>query len=148
MTELVKRLLSIASPTHVLSALADFPASKGDLIVVQTIESRVGNIRKAHCQCLQALTDSLRAAIVAGKELITLKAELKQQKPSPLWEDYVPLECGLSLRTAQNYMHLAKHEASLTPFLSDKTKGSAFSQAQALKFLGDERKKRKRKPAK
>jgi hypothetical protein len=141
MTELVKRLLSIATP-------ADLPASKGELIVMPTIESRVGNIRKAHDECLQALTDSLRAAIVAGKELIVLKAELKKQKPSPLWEDYVPLECGLSVRTAQNYMHLAKHEASLAPFLSGNPQGSAFSQAQALKFLGEERKKRKRKPAK
>jgi hypothetical protein len=141
MTELVKRLLSIGTQT-------DAPASNGQLVVVPTLESRVANIRKAHRECIEALTDSLRAAIVAGKELIALKAEHRKQKGHGQWQDYVGVECGLSKRTAQNYMHLAKNEAALAPFLSGNAQGSAFSQAQALKFLGDERKKRKRPKAK
>lgn len=136
MTELVKRLLSIGLSTEAT-------VSKGELVVISTVENRVANIRRAHQECLEALTDSLRAAIAAGKELIALKADLKKSHKDVLWQDYVPVECGLSLRTAQNYMHLAKHEPALAPFLSAKTKSSAFSQAQALKFLGDERKKRK-----
>lgn len=147
MSEAMKRFLGAVS-----LAAATTPASpatsKGELVVVPTLVSLTADIRKAHHECMEALTDSLRAAIVAGRALIALKAELKKQKGHRLWQDYVGIECGLSIRTAQNYMHLAKHEASLAPFLSGNTQCSAFSQAQALKFLGDERKRRKRKPAK
>jgi hypothetical protein len=141
MTELVKRFLSLTTPT-------DAPASKGELVVVPTLATLTADIRKAHRDCMEALSESLRAAIVAGKALIALKAELRKHKGHGGWQDYVGIECGLSIRTAQNYMHLAKHEAALAPFLSGNPQGSAFSQAAALKFLGEERKKRKRKPAK
>jgi hypothetical protein len=143
MTELVKRLLDAG-----IASIEAVPTTKGELVVVPTLEGRVANIRRAHRECIEALTRSLASAIVAGRELIALKADLKAGKSGVLWQDYVSVECGLTPRTAQNYMHLAKHEAALAPFLSGKTQGSAFSQAQALKFLGDERKKRKRrKPA-
>ena len=140
MSETMKRLLGVIS-----IETAQAPASKGELVVVPTLASLAADIRKAHHECMEALTDSLRAAIVAGRSLIALKAELKKQKGHTLWQDHVALECGLSIRTAQNYMHLAKHEATLAPFLSGNTQGSAFSQAQALKYLGEERKKRRRK---
>ena len=143
MSETMKRFLGAA-----VSLTTPAPISKGELVVVPTLASLAADIRKAHHECMEALTDSLRAAIDAGKGLIALKAELRKQKGHGLWQDYVAIECGLSIRTAQNYMHLAKHEASLVPFLSGNAQGSAFSQAQALKFLGEERKKRKRKPAK
>ena len=140
MSETIKRFLGSAMPMPSMT--------KNELVIVPPAVSLVANIRKAHRECMEALTDSLRAAIVAGKDLIELKAWLRKQKGAVLWLDYVAVECGLSPRTAQNYMHLAKHEASLSPFLSGNTQGSAFSQAQALKFLGEERKKRKRKVAK
>jgi hypothetical protein len=143
MTELVKRFLSAA-----VASIEAVPTTKGELVVVPTLEGRVANIRRAHRECMEALADSLRSAIIAGRELIALKADLRKGKSGVLWQDYVIVECGLTPRTAQNYMHLAKHEAALAPFLSGNTQCSAFSQAQALKFLGDERKKRKRrKPA-
>jgi hypothetical protein len=141
MSQTVKRFLSAVG--------AVTPSiSKGELVVVSqppTLASLTADIRKAHRECMEALIDSLRAAIEAGKGRIALKAELKKQKGHGLWQDYVSIECGLSIRTAQNYMHLAKHEATLAPLLSGNTQGSAFSQAAALKFLGEERKKRKRK---
>jgi hypothetical protein len=141
MTELVKRFLGAVVVT-------DVAPTRGELVVVPTLEGRVANIRRAHRECMEGLTRSLASAIVAGRELIALKADLKATKSGVLWQDYVTIECGLTPRTAQNYMHLAKHEAALAPFLSSNTQCSAFSQAQALKFLGDERKRRKRrKPA-
>jgi hypothetical protein len=140
MSEILKRLFT--------GTAVDPLASKGELVVVPTVASLAADVRKAHRECIEALADSLRAAITAGKALVALKAELRKQKGFGSWQDYVGIECGLSIRTVQNYMHLAKHEAALTPFLSDQTQGSAFSQAAALKFLGEERKKRKRKPAK
>jgi len=120
-------------------------ASKGELVVIRTVASLTADIRKAHQECMDALTSSLRAAIIAGKALIALKAELKKQKGHGSWQDYVAIECGLAARTAQNYMHLAKHEATLAPLLSRNPQGSAFSQAAALKFLGEEKKKRRPK---
>jgi len=140
MSETIKRFLGVTSIEAV--------ATKNELVVVPTLASLSADIRKAHREAIDHLIDSLRAGIIAGKALIALKAELKKEKGHGSWQDFVGIECGLSLRTAQTYMHLAKHEASLGPFLFDKTQGSAFSQSQALKFLGDERKKRKRKVVK
>ncbi|UGY27308.1 DUF3102 domain-containing protein [Bradyrhizobium septentrionale] len=130
------------------SALPAASASMGELVVVPTAASLATEIRNEHSKVMTALADSLRAAIAAGKHLSHAKALLKKEKGHGLWQDYVGIECGLSIRTAQNYMHLAKHEAQLAPLLSDKAQGSAFlSQNAALKFLGDERKKRKKRKA-
>lgn len=136
MSEIMNRFISATLPL----------TSARELVVVPTVASLADNIRKAHHNCMTALADSLREAIIAGHALIALKAQLKKDKAPVLWLDYVAIECGLSARTAQNYMHLAKHEALLAPWLSTEAQGSAFSQAAALRFLGDERKKRKRKP--
>ena len=141
MSETLKRFIG--------SALPITASQRRELVVIPpaapTLAERAINIRREHGKAMTALADSLTAAIAAGKELIAAKATVKHG----LWQDYVGIECGLSLSTAQNYMRLAKHEAQLTPLLSANAQTSGFlSQAQALKFLGDERKKRKRKPAK
>ncbi|WP_426410035.1 DUF3102 domain-containing protein [Bradyrhizobium ganzhouense] len=141
MSETLKRFIG--------SAITTVAPQQRDLVVVPpappTLAERAATIRNQHGRAMAALGESLTAAIDAGKELIAAKASVKHG----LWQDYVGIECGISLSTANNYMRLAKHEAQLTPLLSANPQTSAFlSQAQALKFLGEERKKRKRKPAK
>jgi Protein of unknown function (DUF3102) len=140
MSETLKRFIGSAMPIAV--------PQQRELIVLPptppTLAERAINIRSEHGKVMTALADSLKAAIAAGKELIAAKATVKHG----LWQDYVGIECGLSLSTAQNYMRLAKHEAQLAPLLSANVQTSGFlSQAQALKFLGDERKRRKKRKA-
>jgi hypothetical protein len=140
MSDTVSRFLSTVPPIVM--------PTKGELVVVETSQTLSGEIRKEHGKVMGALADSLTAAIAAGKHLLKAKALLKQEKGHGLWQDYVGIECGLSLSTAQNYMRLAKYEVQLAPLLSANTQNSGFlSQAQALRFLGDERKKRKRRKA-
>ena len=140
MSDTVSRFLSTVLPIA--------STTKGELVVVETSQTLSDEIRKEHGKALSALADSLTAAIAAGKHLLKAKTFLKQGKDGRLWQDYVGIECGLSVRTAQNYMRLAKNQAQLAPLLSGKTQGSAFlSQNAALKFLGSERKKRKRRKA-
>ena len=138
MNETLKRFISVTLPTatppqHELIVLPPAPP---------TLAERALTIRNHHGRAMVALGESLTAAIAAGKELIAAKASVKHG----FWQDYLGIECGLSLSTAQNYMRLAKHEAQLAPLLSSNPQTSGFlSQAQALKFLGDEQKKRKRR---
>jgi len=42
-------------------------ATKNELVVVQPSQSLSSDIRKAHHNCVAALSDSLREAIIAGK---------------------------------------------------------------------------------
>ena len=141
MSETLKSFLSVAMPT------AEY-TTKQELIVVETSQTLSGEIRKEHGKAMEALADCLAAAIAAGKHLLKAKALLKQEKGHGLWQDYVGIECGLSRSTAKNYMRLAKHEVQLAPLLSEKSQRSGFlSQAQALKFLGNERKKRRQRKA-
>jgi hypothetical protein len=140
MNDTVSRFLSTMPPIVM--------PTKGELVVVETSQTLSGEIRKEHGRAISALADSLTAAIAAGKHLLKAKALLKQEKGHGLWQDYVGIECGLSLSTAQNYMRLAKHEVQLAPLLSEKSQRSGFlSQNAALKFLGNERKKRRQRKA-
>jgi hypothetical protein len=126
------------------------PTSKGELVPVAaplTLDELTVGIRREHGHAIAALADSLRSAIAAGKLLTAAKARIKAQRGHGAWEDYVTVECGLIVRTAQAYMQLAKREASLAALLSEKPQGSALSQAQALKHLGEERKKRRKRKA-
>ena len=138
MTDTLKRFLGVSTvlPQRELVVVSPPPP---------TLDERTANIRNQHGKVMNALADSLTAAINAGKELIEAKKAVKHG----LWKEYVGIECGLSLSTAKNYMRLAKHEAQLAPLLSEKSQRSGFlSQNAALNFLSGERKKRRKTKAK
>jgi len=86
-------------------------ATKNELVVVPTVASLSSDIRKL-TTLLAALSDSLREAIIAGKALIALKAQLKKENIRCYGKTTLAFELGLAIRNAQNYMHLAKHEAT------------------------------------
>lgn len=116
------------------------------LVPVQTLDALAASIRDAHSEAIHGLRAGAAAAIRAGKGLIAAKDQLKRQCGHGHWEDYVALECRLSMRTAQTYMNLARRERELDQLLDAKAQGTAFlTQAQALKVLGSSAVKKKRR---
>ena len=102
-------------------------------------------IQRAHGETIGGLRTGAAAAIRAGKALNAAKKKM----PHGFWEDYVALECRLSMRTAQTYMNLARREGELDQLLEAKAPATAFlTQAQALKFLGSSAVKKKRRKQK
>jgi hypothetical protein len=60
------------------------------------------------------------------------------------FEDYVTIECRFTIRTAQNYMRLAKYEPQLRQLLEGKNEGRAYlTMKEALNFLDVLRTKKK-----
>jgi hypothetical protein len=123
------------------------PASRGDLIVVSqppppTLQQLTAKIRKAHEDAATALMNAVVRAVEAGKDLI----EAKKQVGHGNFEDYVTIECHFTMRTAQNYMRMAKYEPKLDQLLANKNAGRSYlTMSEALKFIGTLRDKKKRK---
>jgi len=139
MSERLKRFLLATQAT-------DLPTSKGDLVVVpprpRPLAELAADIRKGHEEVTNALVSGAAAAIRTGKDLMEAKARIKHGS----WEKYVPEVCGLDIRTAQNYMRMAKHEDQLRQWAEAKAQGIAFlTQSEALKFIDVLRTKKKRK---
>jgi hypothetical protein len=81
-------------------------------------------------------------AIETGKALDAAKKEVGHGN----FEDYVSIECRFTIRTAQNYMRLAKHEHEVRQLLNEKTQGRAYlTMSEALKFIDQLGKKNPRK---
>lgn len=129
------------------------PIPKATQLIVlpqeRTLPELTEAIQSAHGEVMRAFATGAAAAIAAGKALIEAKALLRKHRGHGSWQDYVAIECRLGVRTAQVYMHLAKHEAELAQLVSSKTQGSSFiSQAEALKLLGMAKEKKRRKAKK
>jgi len=110
-----------------------------------SLDDLTAMIRHSHREAINAVARGAWYAIQAGHALIRAKAELKAQRLTGMWEDYVAVQCQMPMRTAQHYMYLAKHEDKLRQLVAPDAQGDAFiSQAQALKLLGAAKKKRRR----
>ncbi len=130
---------------HVEGIQCDAVAPSTALVPVQTLDTLAASIRDAHSEAIASLRAGAAAAIRAGKALVAAKEQLKRECGHGHWEDYVSLDCRLSLRTAQTYMGLARREGELGQLLKGKAPGTAFlTQAQALKLLGSAAASRKR----
>jgi hypothetical protein len=107
----------------------------------RTLDQLTGDIKDAHHQVQVPLRYGAQAAIAGGKSLASAKKKVGHGN----WLDYINLECRLSERTAQVYMYLARHEATLSQPLNLNPQNSAsLSQSQALKLLGSARKAKTR----
>jgi hypothetical protein len=117
--------------------------SSGALVVIPpplTLEERAVQIRQAHIDVAAAVLTAVERALDAGLQLSAAKADVGHGR----FETYVA-RCGLSMRTAQNYMRLSRHEADIRELVTEKAQGNAYlTMPDALKFVA--RLETKKKP--
>ena len=131
-----KRLETTLSPPMSSGALVVIPASPP-----LTLEERAMQIRKAHIDVAAAILTAVERALDAGLQLSAAKADVGHGR----FETYVA-RCGLSLRTAQNYMRLARHETNIREMVTEKAHGNAYlTMPDALKFVAGLEAKKKPK---
>lgn len=128
MTELVKRLLSIATPT-------DAPASKGELVVVPqppTLAELTASIQRNHEEAEAAGQTAVLKSIATGKALL----ELKRTLPHGQFVPYVVKNFTFAMGTAQKYMRFARREPQILQHIERlRSIGLHLSMPEALKFL-------------
>ena len=122
------------------------PISRGELVVVSTtppptLEERALQIRQAHIDVAAAILTAVERALDAGLQLSAAKAEIAHGR----FETYVA-RCGISMRTAQNYMRLARHEPKVRELVTQKAQGNAYlTMPDALKCVAGLEAKKKPK---
>ena len=125
------------------------PTSQLPVSADRSLTDLTVQIRQAHAEAMAAFAYGAAASIRAGHRLIAAKECLKKEHGHGLWQDYVALECGLTMRVAQIYMKLARQEDKLKELLAERRIGNSYlSQGAALKLLSTASNKRKRKVAK
>jgi hypothetical protein len=90
------------------------------------------SIRQGHAEVVGAALNVVGWAIETGKALLAAKKKIGHGN----FEDYVAVECRcFTIRTAQNYMKLARSEAAIRQALGEKTHGFAsLKLGEALKI--------------
>ncbi|MHC2662554.1 DUF3102 domain-containing protein [Bradyrhizobium diazoefficiens] len=138
MSETLKRFIGSAMP---------IAAPQRELVVVPplppTLDELAAIIRDAHADVEAALLTAAARALDAGLQLKAAKERIRHGG----FEDYVA-SCRLSMRTAQNYMRIARHEAEVRQLLAEKAQGNAHLSINALlKYVQmlDAKKKPKRR---
>ena len=101
-----------------LTALATHP----DLVTM------VEQLKESHRMCVllarnteERARQSIEAAKQAGDLLIQIKAQIEHGD----WEKWVKTECGISPRTARDYVHIAENWATIEPLIDPKRRPAA-----------------------
>ena len=135
--------------TKLLSIPVSPATSQGELVIIPTpppltLEERAMQIRIAHNDVATAVLTAVERALDAGLQLTAAKEEVGHGR----FEGYVA-RCGISMRTAQNYMRLARHEVQIRELVTEKAHGNAYlTMPDALKFVaGLEAKKKPKRRA-
>jgi hypothetical protein len=127
--------------------LAPPPSPVVELVpVTPSLEDRAAVIRRAHADIAAAILTAVERALDAGLHLIAAKAQIGHGR----FETYVA-HCGLQMRTAQNYMKLARQETKLRELLAEKANGVSYlTMPEALRAVSklEARKKPKRRTGK
>jgi hypothetical protein len=124
MSDIVK-LPTVPAPAVVATPLTPVPAP--------TLEERAEHIRQAHRDIAGAVLTAVERGLDAGLNLIAAKDECKRRKLP--WEPYVN-NCGISMRLAQNWMNLGRHEDDIRQLLAERAHGHAYlTMEAALKFV-------------
>jgi hypothetical protein len=126
--------LPMAAPPSAVVELVPAPPS---------LEDRAALIRSAHNDVAAAVLTAVERALEAGLQLIAAKAQIGHGR----FETYVA-HCGLQMRTAQNYMKLARQETKLRELLAEKANGVSYlTMPEALRAVSklEARKKPKRR---
>lgn len=89
-------------------------------------------IRKGHGEVERNALNIVGWAIQTGKALRAAKQQVRHGH----FEDYVAVECRIAMRTAQNYMKLARHEAEILQSITENAHGHAYlTLGEALKTI-------------
>src|SRR5215470_13428451 len=112
------------------------------LVPLTPLDQLTREICANHAVALKHLGSFVSASIAAGEALIKAKETVRKEVGHGAWEDYVAVECRLTMRTAQNYMKLAREKDKLSHLLDEKrTKNALLTQTEALRILRAEKKK-------
>lgn len=88
------------------------------LPAVQMLDTLANEVREAHISVLNAAADMLTHAKTAGEKLIAAQKEHKRvrqhDRSLPPWTEWLSQKCTVSVRTAQDYMRLAKEWKELS----------------------------------
>jgi Protein of unknown function (DUF3102) len=126
-------LRSLLSPPSLLEAAEPSQAPALVPPPKPTLAELTSVIRRGHGEVEAGLASALAKAIGVGKALVAAKRQVGHGN----FEDYVAVECRIAMRTAQNYMRLARHEAEVQQLLAAKAQGPAYlTMGQALKLIG------------
>lgn len=140
---LAEHVENIAGASGALQSAILSPASTSLVPVPPSLADSAAGIVRLQAEAMSGLSFYASKAIEIGERLRELKPRVKHGG----WTDYVTLDCGLSMASAQIYMKLAKHKDAFNQILTANTESSRYlSQAQMLKLLSSAE-KRKRKPA-
>jgi hypothetical protein len=138
MSDTTKQLQTTIVPSTSCGQLVAIPTTPPP-----TLEERALQIRQAHIDVASAILTAVERGLDAGLQLSAAKAEIGHGR----FETYVA-RCGISMRTAQNYMRLARYETKVRELVAEKAQGNAYlTMPDALKLVAglDAKKKPKRR---
>ncbi len=124
------------------------PAPVMELVpITPSLEDRAFQIRRAHDDVAAAILTAVERALDAGLQLVAAKAEIGHGR----FALYVT-HCNLQMRTAQNYMRLARQETQLRELIAAKANGVSYltmpEALRAVTKLEAKKKPKRRKPGK
>ena len=91
------------------------PVGSTALVPVRTVADIAAEIRRSHNEYEASLCRAADKAIETGRHLIELKAYVRKEFGHGHWEAYVDETFPFTMRTAQNYMRLAKRKPLTGP---------------------------------
>lgn len=128
---IVRKFINITAPP-------DQPAlgeSRGELVPVppeSLLADLTSTIVRGHAEVVANALGVVANAIEVGKALMAAKAKIGHGN----FGDYCAVECRFTLRTAQNYMKLARGEVEINQALSEKTNGLSYlTLVEAFKII-------------
>jgi hypothetical protein len=153
MSNPTKSLVPTSTSTPSASA-SPLPALPGVALVVvppepkaATLEERAIQIRLAHNDVAAAILTAVERALDAGLQLLAAKDAAGHGR----FELYVT-HCNLQMRTAQNYMRLARQETQLRELIAAKANGVSYltmpEALRAVTKLEAKKKPKRKKPRK
>jgi hypothetical protein len=153
MSNPTKSLVPTSPPSASPTPLPTLPLSGVALVVIPpepsppTLEERAIQIRLAHNDVAAAILTAVERALDAGLQLIAAKEDAGHGR----FELYVT-HCNLQMRTAQNYMRLARQETQLRELIAAKANGVSYltmpEALRAVTKLEAKKKPKRKKPRK
>jgi hypothetical protein len=105
--------------------LAPPPSPVVELVpVAPSLEDRAAAIRKCYDDVSSGILTAVERALDGGLHLLAAKADPRTGKHGR-WAAFVA-RSGLQMRTAQNWMRLAKQEDQIRQLLAEKTTGLSY----------------------
>jgi hypothetical protein len=92
------------------STALQLPEASLPAVVGPSLADDAAAIRRSHNEYEASICRAADKAIETGLRLIELKARVRKEFGHGYWEEYLAETFPFTIRTAQNYMRLAKHK--------------------------------------